>query len=925
MSSVSWTAPDFETLGDADGDNVYEVTVEVTDTGNNTATRDVTVKVMNADEPGEITLSGPQPRVDVLLTATLTDPDGGVSNIMWRWTTVQEPLSCAGSVDGVTAEDALSIQATYTPKAADDGFLCVRVRYADAEAEDKDLAQASANAVQADPSNKAPAFLDMETEGDQTAQERTVRENTGAKTDIGVPVKATDPNTEDVLQYTLGGTDVASFAIDMIDGQLSTKAALDFEDTETYTVEVTATDSSNASATVTVTIKVMDVDEPPEISLGGLAINGPSSSSYAENGTDAVEMYTASGPDAAMATWSLTGADASSFDITGGELAFATPPDFESPADMGGDNVYQITVKAYDGTYMDMQDVAVTVTNVDEAPDVVGEASIEYEENATSTVETYMAVDPEGAEVVFSWSLGGDDALDFSIDEGGVLRFASTPDFEMPADMDGDNMYSVTVQATDETGKMGTKEITVEVTDVNEVPDVAGKASIVYKENATSTVATYTAVDPDEGAEIVWSLGGDDALDFSIDEGGVLRFASTPDFEMPADMDGDNMYSVTVQATDETGKMGTKEITVEVTDVNEVPDVAGKASIVYKENATSTVATYTAVDPDEGAEIVWSLGGDDALDFSIDEGGVLRFASTPDFEMPADMDGDNMYSVTVQATDETGKMGTKEITVEVTDVNEVPDVAGKASIVYKENATSTVATYTAVDPDEGAEIVWSLGGDDALDFSIDEGGVLRFASTPDFEMPADMDGDNMYSVTVQATDETGKMGTKEITVEVTDVNEVPDVAGKASIVYKENATSTVATYTAVDPDEGAEIVWSLGGDDALDFSIDEGGVLRFASTPDFEMPADMDGDNVYQVTVVAGDGTNMDTQDVTVTVTDVDEMVTVEDPLLAEFDDNDNMMIDKDEVIQAINDYFDNVEGVTKQVVIDVINRYLDS
>ena len=73
---------------------------------------------------------------------------------------------------------------------------------------------------------------------------------------------------------------------------------------------------------------------------------------------------------------------------------------------------------------------------------------------------------------------------------------------------------------------------------------------------------------------------------------------------------------------------------------------------------------------------------------------------------------------------------------------------------------------------------------------------------------------------------------------------------------------------AVDP-EGAEIVWSLGGDDALDFSIDEGGVLRFASTPDFEMAADMDGDNVYQVTVEAGDGTNMDTQDVTVTVTDV--------------------------------------------------------
>ena len=69
----------------------------------------------------------------------------------------------------------------------------------------------------------------------------------------------------------------------------------------------------------------------------------------------------------------------------------------------------------------------------------------------------------------------------------------------------------------------------------------------------------------------------------------------------------------------------------------------------------------------------------------------------------------------------------------------------------------------------------------------------------------------------------------------------------------------------------------------------------------------------------------MDTRDVTVTVTDVDDVVTVEDPLLEEFDGNGNMMIDKDEVIQAINDYLDSVEGVTKQDVIDVINLYLDS
>ena len=64
---------------------------------------------------------------------------------------------------------------------------------------------------------------------------------------------------------------------------------------------------------------------------GGLAISGPDSPSYAENGMDAVGTYSPSGPDAAMATWSLSGDDAGVFSIDGGMLRFVRPPDFEDP------------------------------------------------------------------------------------------------------------------------------------------------------------------------------------------------------------------------------------------------------------------------------------------------------------------------------------------------------------------------------------------------------------------------------------------------------------------------------------------------------------------------------------------------------------------------------------------------------------------
>ena len=104
------------------------------------------------------------------------------------------------------------------------------------------------------PMNTAPAFA----EGASTT--RDVAENTAAGMDIGAPVTATDTDRPaQVLTYTLGGADMASFAIDSATGQLMTKAALDFEMKSEYMVDVTAMDDEEAPATISVTISVMDV------------------------------------------------------------------------------------------------------------------------------------------------------------------------------------------------------------------------------------------------------------------------------------------------------------------------------------------------------------------------------------------------------------------------------------------------------------------------------------------------------------------------------------------------------------------------------------------------------------------------------------------------------------------------------------------
>jgi Ca2+-binding RTX toxin-like protein len=98
--------------------------------------------------------------------------------------------------------------------------------------------------------------------------------------------------------------------------------------------------------------------------------NATATISYAENGTTAVTTVTATDADLGQAlSYSIEGTDAGLFNInqTSGVLTFKTSPDFETPADAGPNNVYDVTVRVTDSgspAASDTQSLAVTITNV---------------------------------------------------------------------------------------------------------------------------------------------------------------------------------------------------------------------------------------------------------------------------------------------------------------------------------------------------------------------------------------------------------------------------------------------------------------------------------------------------------------------------------------------------------------------------------
>ena len=219
----------------------------------------------------------------------------------------------------------------------------------------------------------------------------------------------------------------------------------------------------------------------------------------------------------------------------------------------------------------------------------------------------------------------------------------------------------------------------------------------------------------------------------------------------------------------------------------------------------------TAMDPN-GDSLTYTLGGADAALFKVDqddidepdenEGGQIRVGAGT----MLDKESRDTYMVTVTATDSYGLSATTMVTIMVTNDDEAPELTGEAPADYAENGTGPVATYTAVDP-EGADIVWSVAGTDAGDFSI-ENGVLTFKSPPNFEAPTGgSENDSAsYSVTVETSDGGTMMDTEEVTVSVTNVDE----PGTITLSSLQPQAGVMLTATLTDPDgetSGTGLQW----------------------------------------------------------------------------------------------------------------------
>ena len=679
--------------------------------------------------------------------------------------------------------------------------------------------------------------------------------------DVGDPIAATDLNG-DVLTYELEDESGGPFSIDS-SGQISLGAgvSLDFEAPTEPGLKITATDPDGLSDAIEVEIIIADVNEPPKVEgIDDVEIN--------ENDARSIGRYTADDPEKDSFTWSAAGVDGRFFSMDErGFLTFKSPPDYEARADADRDNVYEATVTATDTDgNAGVLDVAITVKEINESPDITGPAFInDYAENSTQAVATYTAIDPE-SETSITWNLAGTDRGDFTLTNG-VLSFSAVPDHEGALDSNRDNVCKVTVEASDSNNNTGRVNVDVVVTNVPEAPELTGPETIDdYQENSASRVATYSATDP-EGGTITWSLLGADNGVLSLDSNGYLTFDEPPDFEARS-----NIYRVTVRASD--GSIAAElGVTITVTNREE----PGTVTLSAVQPQVETQLTATLADSDGVLSVTWQW----YRASSPGSSGTAITNATSRFYTPVAADVGNYLRAVASCTDGHGSGKTAPAVTQnrvraKPPPNRAPEFpsteTGNRSVPENTPARRNIGAPVAATDDDNDTLTYAISGSDADAFEIDErSGQLRTKEALDHETGP------VRSVTVTATDPSGDSDTIGVTITIENVDETPDVTGETRIDYDEGTNTTVATYTATDPD-GKGIGWSLSGTDGGDFSI-AAGFLSFGAEPDYEEPSDSNRDNVYQVTIEASeesDGTSSGRLSVTVRVTNVEEPGTLQ-------------------------------------------------
>lgn len=213
-------------------------------------------------------------------------------------------------------------------------------------------------------------------------------------------------------------------------------------------------------------------------------------------------------------------------------------------------------------------------------------------------------------------------------------------------------------------------------------------------------------------------------------------------------------------------------------------EITGTAQIEIVEN-TNFVANFVT-DDDFNGQYTLSLEGEDASLFAL-SAGQLTFIDPPNFEKPSDESHNNIYTLRVNARDSQANPFAIDLQLLVINENEAPILDITTDYVVAEGKSFSFAV-DATDED-GDEFTFDITGDDAALFAVSDDQLVTAEFELDYEQALDQNSDNIYQLTVTATDSQGNVGSSAVTLTVSNRQELGRFEGLSPIVLYEIETT----------------------------------------------------------------------------------------------------------------------------------------
>ena len=245
-----------------------------------------------------------------------------------------------------------------------------------------------------------------------------------------------------------------------------------------------------------------------------------------------------------------------------------------------------------------------------------------------------------------------------------------------------------------------------------------------------------------------------------------LSLIKKADFENPHDSNRDNIFELTIEATDSYFNQTTKEFSIEIVDINEtipqIPILEVTNLSIYENNSSNTLIGSVTVE-NQGTSPIdsFTLKGAESQDFIINKNAQIFSSKIFDYEAKSS------YTFQVEAINAVGKSNQVEVIIQIKDTPDIKPTVQNVSLTVSENLAigTVIGKINITDKGDSNISTIQLSGVNNSSFQINLSGNIKVNSYLDYESY------NLYYLQYTATNKAGESEPANLTISVSNIFE----------------------------------------------------------------------------------------------------------------------------------------------------------